>query len=356
MKTQTLYYQRNGSDKIYQANIEAEDNGYIVSFAYGRRGASLRTGRKTPAPVTLEEAEAIFAKLVKSKTAKGYMPGEGGAALTNDKTNGAYRGVACQLLNPVEHEQAMVLCDDDQYCAQAKHDGERRLLVRTNAVVRGVNKKGNYTSLNQTVAQTALTLPSQDYIIDSEDMGDHVVAFDLLRHDGADITHLPYRERLAKLNALVACVSQSAIRVTKTAFTAIDKRNMLALLDAYDQEGIVFKRANAKYTPGRPNSGGDQYKYKFYTECSVEVTAHNSGKRSVAVAVYEGDKAIPVGSVTIPPNKSVPPIGDIIEVRYLYAYPGGKLYQPVFLKARPDQDRTDCSIKQLKYKSQAIAA
>ena len=38
-------------------------------------------------------------------------------------------------------------------------------------------------------------------------------------------------------------------------------------------------------------------------------------------------------------------------MRYLYAHPGGSLYQPVYLGPRDDVDREDCRLSQLKYKS-----
>jgi len=55
--------------------------------------------------------------------------------------------------------------------------------------------------------------------------------------------------------------------------------------------------------------------------------------------------------VTISPNKEVPKLGEIIEVRYLYAYKGGSLYQPTFLEVRDDIERAECLMGQLKFKS-----
>jgi bifunctional non-homologous end joining protein LigD len=47
---------------------------------------------------------------------------------------------------------------------------------------------------------------------------------------------------------------------------------------------------------------------------------------------------VSVGNVTIPVNFDIPRVGSVVEVRYLYAYPGGSLYQPVYLGARTDVD------------------
>jgi hypothetical protein len=41
--------------------------------------------------------------------------------------------------------------------------------------------------------------------------------------------------------------------------------------------------------------------------------------------------------------------GSLVEVRYLYAYPGGSLYQPVYLGERNDVDTAD-SVKSFKFK------
>lgn len=49
----TLYYREGSSDKVYLAAIEPQDNGFLVTFAFGRRGSTLTTGSKTPRPVDL---------------------------------------------------------------------------------------------------------------------------------------------------------------------------------------------------------------------------------------------------------------------------------------------------------------
>jgi bifunctional non-homologous end joining protein LigD len=85
----------------------------------------------------------------------------------------------------------------------------------------------------------------------------------------------------------------------------------------------------------------------------VIVSAHNEGKRSVQMQVYdEVGTPVEVGSVTIPPNKDIPEVGSVIEVTYLYAYEGGSLFQPVFNKERNDVLPDECTESQLKYKAE----
>ena len=91
IKSVTLYFRQGRSDKVYQAAIEERGDRFIVSFAYGRRGTTLKAGTKTPQPVGLVQAERIHSKLVASKLAKGYRPGGDGTA---------YRGSAVAAPTP----------------------------------------------------------------------------------------------------------------------------------------------------------------------------------------------------------------------------------------------------------------
>ena len=75
VKQASLFYTHGSSDKEYHAQIVERGDGYVVDFQYGRRGGPLQTGSKTPSPVALDKATAIFDKLVKEKTSKGYTPG-----------------------------------------------------------------------------------------------------------------------------------------------------------------------------------------------------------------------------------------------------------------------------------------
>jgi bifunctional non-homologous end joining protein LigD len=62
---------------------------------------------------------------------------------------------------------------------------------------------------------------------------------------------------------------------------------------------------------------------------------------------------VDVGNVTIPPNKEVPAVGALVKVRYLYAFKGGSLYQPVYIGERDDIAKSACTLSQLKFKAEA---
>ena len=74
VKQTNLYFQNEKSDKVYEVDLcEVGENEYVVNFRYGRRGANLKDGSKTPLPETYEKAQIIFDKLVDSKIKKGYQ-------------------------------------------------------------------------------------------------------------------------------------------------------------------------------------------------------------------------------------------------------------------------------------------
>jgi predicted DNA-binding WGR domain protein len=68
-----LYFREGNSDKVYEIDLcELSPVEYIVNFRYGRRGTAMKDGTKTPATVSREKAEAIFAALENEKRHKGY--------------------------------------------------------------------------------------------------------------------------------------------------------------------------------------------------------------------------------------------------------------------------------------------
>ncbi|MBE8726778.1 WGR domain-containing protein [Flavobacterium hungaricum] len=68
-----LFYKEGNSDKVYEIDLCAIDAAnFVVNFRYGRRGAALKDGTKTPEYVSEEKAKLIFDKLENEKKAKGY--------------------------------------------------------------------------------------------------------------------------------------------------------------------------------------------------------------------------------------------------------------------------------------------
>lgn len=351
----TLYFREGNSDKIYQCAIEPAGDGlFAVTFAYGRRGATLSTGTKTITPVSYDEAKRIFEKLVREKMAKGYTPGADGTPYMGSKGDKQPSGYLPQLLNPIDEADVQRLLNDNEHVAQEKFDGRRLLLRKEGAAIDGINRKGLLVGLPEPVFQAFRLMPG-DCVLDGESIGDVFHVFDLLELDGQDIRAWAYRERLVGLMNLLGSVQQRTIRYAETAFTTEQKQRRLEQLKSANKEGIVFKRLDAPYTPGRPNSGGPQLKHKFYATLSAVVSKINA-QRSVEIRLFGKDGWALAGNVTIPPNHRIPVIGCVVEVRYLYGTDAGILYQPTYLGERSDVEQHECVRSQLKFKPTAEEA
>jgi bifunctional non-homologous end joining protein LigD len=347
----TLYYREGSSDKVYQCQIEPAGERFVVNFAYGRRGSTMNTGTKTNVPVDYEDAKRIYDKLVREKTAKGYTPGEDGTPYQQTGDEGRDTEIRPQLLNPIEEDEVQRLIKDPAWCLQEKKDGRRTLLQRHGAAIHGINKKGLLIGLPSPIVHQAGRF-SHDVIIDGECVGDVLYAFDLLQLAGESMAAQPYKVRLTLLADLLDDAALSHIELVQTAFAPAQKAILFNRLKRDRKEGVVLKRLDAPYTPGRPNSGGTQLKYKFVAMLSAVVAKINP-QRSVEVRLLNGDGWVTAGNVTIPPNHPVPQVGAVVEVRYLYAIQGsGCLYQPVYLGVRADVEKHECVVSQLKFKGE----
>jgi len=352
MEQITLYYRQGSSDKVYQASIAPKDGGYVVEFAYGRRGTTLQTGTKTQANVAYDEAKRIYDKLVAEKTAKGYTPGESGTPYRHTGREQQISGVLPQLLNPIEPEEAARLATDPAWCVQEKFDGRRMLLRKHAGGVDGINRNGLVVALPESVARAAAKL-SGTFVLDGECIGDTLVAFDVLELHGSDCRNRPYRDRLFALMQFVPDHGPH-LRSPETAFDTAHKVEFIQRLRQDDKEGVVFKKLSARYAAGRPASGGDALKLKFHESASFIVGKVNA-KRSVSLLLFTGDRVGGAGNVTIPPNQPIPEAGQVVECRYLYAFrESGSICQPVYLGIRDDIRAEECTSTQLKYKSEAV--
>ena len=347
----TLYYREGASDKVYQAGIEPKDGGFVVNFAFGRRGATLQAGTKTPAPVPLDKAKAIYDKLVSDKTAKGYTPGADGTPYQHTDKEQRDTGLRCQLLNPIDDATLNRLIDDPQYWLQEKKDGKRTLLRKEGTDIVGVNRTGLSIGLPMPIVTGAKAVDGS-FVVDGECIGDKLFAFDLLEMNGTDLRGFSYSERLRQLANLLNTKRDKAIDLVETALNAASKRILFERLKKELREGVVFKQCAAAYTPGRPSRGGSQLKYKFYATASLIVAKIND-KRSVAMELFVNKKErVEAGNVTIPPNAALPKEGAVLEVRYLYAFKdSGRLFQPTFLNVRDDIEAQICTTAQLKYRA-----
>ena len=354
IQSASLYFREGNSDKEYRAAIEPKGDGFVVNFAYGRRGCALNTGTKTPVPVPEAEAIKVFDKLIASRVTKGYRPiADTSTPYPLTGSEGLDSGVRCQLLNPIEEAEVSILLADARHCLQEKHDGRRLMVRKQDHEITGINRRGLVVAIPEPIRAAVAMIPG-DCIIDGEAVGDTLHAFDLLEVNGLDLRQRRYLDRYSGLLTLIP-PNHPALRCVSTIIAPNDKAETYDQLRLANREGVVFKDMDAPFTAGRPNSGGSQLKFKFVETASLIVTGINA-KRSVTLGLYDGDRMVPAGNVTIPPNHAIPEMGDVVECRYLYAHKqSGSIYQPVYLGPRTDIPSSECGVDQLKFKAESEA-
>lgn len=350
-----LLCQIGGADKEYVVKVvRCGEDTYHVKGYNGRRGSALKEQPKTKTPVALDVATKEYNKIIKSKLSGQYQ--------IVDDVSGEYQqidnplqlvsGHSPALPSAITREEALRLINNPLWCAQEKIDGERAQAATELTSVIGTNRKAVEVPLPVGVVNTLLSLRGDtgNIHVDGERIGDRLFVFDLLAYgEQGNIKHWPFEKRAEHLKDL--CVDAgSDIVFVPVAYTAEQKQALFDRVDAANGEGLVFKRVDGKYIEGKVASDSNILKFKFYEEATLKVTSKHPTKQSVGISVLGADgEDHPVGNVTIPANADMPKVGDFINVRYLYWFENGSLYQPIYSRARPDKDMAD-GINSLKVK------
>jgi bifunctional non-homologous end joining protein LigD len=370
-KSIELFFQEGSHDKLYHARIvETAPGKHDVEVSWGRRGASLNQGKKAVG-VSLEAAEKTYAKLVREKTGKGYQeittdtkpaavaPPEGEGSGSKVQGKRARVGRVAQLLNAVDEEMLEKLLADDAMIAQQKLDGVR-VLVHVGETMIATNRAGQATEMARDVIAGLAHLP-HGTIVDGEVVGETYWLFDVLSVGSEDISKLGYVDRWDRLDGDIEPGLAGSISVLPYA-RGLEKRKLLESLRKSKAEGIVFKRKDAPYTPGRPSSGGPHLKHKFVKSADV-VVVENAGNAYRMIVHDARGKSLDVGRVFAgTTNASRKDLDDrlargetpVCEVKYLYATNDDQLYQPVFVRIRDDKDPDACLLAQLAHTSRDV--
>jgi bifunctional non-homologous end joining protein LigD len=349
----SLFFKEGSSDKVYKVSLNQSIGGWVVDVNYGRRGGTLNALRKCTG-FPYDKAKKLYDRLIAEKEAKGYR-GNGSNATGYTKPDDQSKRLTeyrPQLLMDIREDQIEERLNSDDWLAQEKEDGRRIALIRSKDGVIGANRKGLQVAIPENISKAILKVHSPyAFMLDGEMIGDKFKAFDLLHFEGMNLEKEPYQVRLARTMRVLNLINAyDIISHTATAYPAWEKRELYKKLKEQNREGIVFKRKDAWHVPGRSSA---QVKFKFWATASVVVEQVNE-KRSVLVKVWDekNDTWEIIGNVSVPVNHTVPVEGDIVDVRYLYAYKGGSLFQPQYEGKRDDIELEACTIEQLKYKNE----
>lgn len=357
------------SDKVYIVQVQEDTSGPVASYKAlgfsGRRGATLT--QQAPVYEGPNRASAIAAaeKLEKTKrtgssryttmavaagaTISGMpasAPVFGGASAAPATPAAAVAPLTSYVLmrakEATEAQKAEMLTSPD-WAEQRKYDGMRASVSLRRSSILAYNLKGTQMTLSavaESELKKLLTQPDfsneRETILDGELMGDVFVAYDILFLRDVDMRTTPFYERFTALESLL---ERFPGLLAPTAWSEAEKRAMREQAEKENWEGTMGRHMDGQYIAGRTDK---ILKNKQWASCTCRVLTAHPTKRSVQVALLNADGIEEAcGNVTIPVNADMPDADDLIEVRYLYALPGGSLYQPVFLNARDDKDEAD---------------
>lgn len=357
-----LYCRDVRHDKVYNVQLIQSEAGWSVLAQSGRRGSTLVVRDKV-LNADYETAKREFDKVLKEKLTKNppYKFVEGAepakpVQLARGKAILNKENVEPELLTRItEVEAKMYAKRSDRYKCQRKRDGERRMVVFQEDHAYGINKNGDAIQLEgrfrgeleRFCRQAGVT----SLVADGEEEAEEIWLWDILEFN-ADLRVMPYRNRHEILSHFIGSLPVSLSEVIRL----VDFESFESLLAQRSTiEGLCVKDLNASFRPGR---SGQHFKLKFEQSASVIVgpKLKKDDHRSVATYLYDHGKLRYVGNVGVPDKYALPEMDQIIEVRYLYAYRGGSLYQPKYFGVvRKDVARTECNTQQLKFKQEAAA-
>jgi bifunctional non-homologous end joining protein LigD len=356
----SLRFTQGSSDKVYNVFLnryekDADNCGWTVETAYGRYGKTLNYGSKTTKPLSYEKALQLYVKLIAQKKARGYVIQGVSTDFTAPIDDKIHTGWVPQLLYQVEQNEAMDLFHHMTVYAQVKHDGERRAVIMSGTKITGANRLGFEVPIRDDIYKELDDLNNLhpfNFTLDCEDMGDHYVIFDVM--DEGENECFSYRAK--RLNNLAAAIEEQGYKHLKVerAYCCNFRSNMVDFIKkarSNREEGVVFRDGSKVYTPGKGTKNGAAFKLKFYSDCTCRVGSVHPSKRSIGLQLFnEKGLGVDVGNCTIPMNHRMPNVYDLVDIKYLYAYKGGSLYQPIYKGKRLDLDDSAAVLSQLKYK------
>lgn len=336
IKAISMHCNQGTSDKIYNLFIHTDGNLYQVMGEGGRRGGSMKPYPKGEFNTQIE-AINVFNKVMSEKITTGYhvLHEVTDASILMEKKDFIEKKetfrISPQLLYAIDMDSAQSYIDDASYIAQEKMDGQRIMIELDWGKVTAFNRKSQEVEIPSAIKDEISSLGKQ-MVLDGEKVGDMYYIFDLLEESFEDMTQWAYESRLSHLSEIMEDRILHNVDLTPTAFTPESKKALFENLTNENKEGIVFKHRRQQHQPGRNKT---QLKCKFWSSATCVVNDIND-KRSVGISVDSENGFVKVGNVTIPPNYEIPKLGDCIEVKYLYYYPQGSLYQPQYLGVRDD--------------------
>jgi ATP-dependent DNA ligase len=265
------------------------------------------------------------------------------------------------LANPAPKKFQPIL-DSDDWAAEQKLDGVRLLVHVDNGNVIPVNRKGEVTTIPKSIKDLFAQIDSGQWAFDGEFVDHEFWVFDLpfVQTNVATVVSpdSPFNLRRAILEAFFDQWGGGQGIELVPSFTDLqDKKDLLTRITAHGGEGIMLKHVRAPYVSGKRTD--KMLKLKLWKSVEVIITdKRREGKDNAAMTLICPDRGpLEVGTVSTI-GKGPIDIGDVVEVKYLYAVDPArpKLYQPSIMRVRTDKGMEECTVDQLLYTNKSVVA
>lgn len=233
--------------------------------------------------------------------------------------------------------------NSDNWVMQQKLDGWR-VLIETGDNIKCLNRDGMPLDIPE-VALGNLVDMKTHWIFDAEYLDKKVYIFDVLEMPTGSIEGFPLKKRLELLENLESKFTPPVYAV-RSFYDADKKKEVFKDLKASGKEGVIFKRLDSPYKRGRNR---DFLKFKFvkHVDCVV-LDRDIDSKSNFALGMFNGSAFEEVGMCSaLTGDGPKIDIGDVVQVKILYATESGRLYQPVKPKLRVDKTPYECTVDQL---------
>ncbi len=274
-----------------------------------------------------------------------------------------------QLATPLEHVHVKQYVQSDQWWVEQKLDGQRFLVLVADGEISAFNRNGVEMTLPEQIATDFASFKTDDTMwhFDGELVDGEYHIFDVLwAGDTCEggMTGKPFEQRRNRLEKIFSFWEPDHCHLVRCAKTETEKADLIVKLERECSEGAVLKKRTATY-----NVHGKRVKTWLklkFVQCAdvVVMELERGGKpQAVTIGMMQDNVWFPksvdikleeVAGCKVPANLELE-VGDVLEVRYLYATNDNKLTQPIFVRKRTDKLPEECTMSdQLKFSSKAI--
>lgn len=235
--------------------------------------------------------------------------------------------------------------EDDRFVVEEKFDGHRVSVLAQEGRIDTRNRHGDRYRARPLPGpvEAALGPISGLSWLDGELCDDRYMVFDLRVHEGHNLHPAPFTQRRSLLETLAAANGwdRGPVLLSRAAFDHHARTELCMQVLEAGGEGVVLKRADSPYTPGRTTT----WRKAKYVQLLHAVAGMTSNRGRTELFLYDDAGVLTkVGTAACYDRAPLP--GTTIVVRYRSTRSGG-LQEQVVVNTASDADPSSCRLSQL---------